>query len=86
MDSMDSAEFTEWMAMYALEPWGSNRDDMRALYLAGMSVAPYAKGGKAPKAREFFGHLWSQIPPQSDEEIEMYLRMWATACGGEVKG
>lgn len=81
---MTSAEFVGWMAYYQLEPWGPTRDDLRSIYMAQSSVAPYTKGGKAPQPRDYFGHLFARLPKQSDEEMELYMRLWTTAKGGTV--
>lgn len=43
-DRMDAAEFAEWVAFAAVEPFGSQVDDVRLGTLASAVVAPH--GGK----------------------------------------
>jgi hypothetical protein len=50
-DRMPAAEFTEWLAFYGLEPWGTSVDDLRFGTLASVIAAPY--GGKT-KPDEWF--------------------------------
>lgn len=40
---MGSAEFTEWAALCAIEPWGEMREDMRSAMECHASVLPYSK-------------------------------------------
>lgn len=46
-EEVDSAEFTEWMAYFSLEPFGSQIDDMRH----GIAVATLANINRNQKTR-----------------------------------
>lgn len=48
MREIDSAEFTEWMAYYSLEPFGSPADDVRH----GIAASTLANINRNPKQRK----------------------------------
>lgn len=39
--SLNSRALTRWMAYHRIEPWGGDRDDLRALFLARATWAPW---------------------------------------------
>lgn len=54
MRNLDSAELTEWMAYYTIEPFGEQRADLRAGIIASTLVnMNRAKSSKAVSPREF---------------------------------
>ncbi|WP_438396485.1 phage tail assembly protein T [Caballeronia sp. DA-9] len=66
---IDSAEFTDWLAFYDLEPWGSGIEDLRA----GTGIALLANVNRDVKKHpepfmplDFFG--WVGSPDKADKE------------------
>lgn len=49
---MPSSEFTQWMAFYELEPFGSWRDNYHTAVLAHMYASAHSK--RPPKFSSFF--------------------------------
>jgi len=47
LERVDSAELTEWLAFYRLEPWGCEREDWRAA-LVSATAANYSGNAKKP--------------------------------------
>ena len=41
--TLSNAEWVEWIAFYALDPWGEQRADMRAAKIASAALAPHSK-------------------------------------------
>ena len=50
---MSTAEFTEYLAFNQLEPFGDDRDDMRAAIAPWLLSSLFAKKGRAPKFEDF---------------------------------
>lgn len=69
---IDSAEFTDWIAFYDLEPWGSGIEDLRA----GTGIALLANINRDSKKQpkpfaplDFFGWASDGPAPESNEPI-----------------
>lgn len=80
-ERLDAAELTEWLAFYALEPWGTHPADVRAaLVAATIANVNRGKGQRAYKVRDFLPR-WDERAPrqQRPEEIEATLMAWAEA-------
>ena len=83
LSRVSSAELTEWMAFYQLEPWGSEIDDLRA----GIVASTIANANRDPKkqrkpftAQDFMPKWGSSEPArQSPEEHFRILQMWQAA-------
>jgi hypothetical protein len=59
---MDSAEFGEWSAFYAIEPWGGRIDDLRMGTIAALTANVHRGiGVKAFKPDDFVS--WTYSPP-----------------------
>jgi hypothetical protein len=66
---MDSAEMAEWMAFYRIEPFGEQREDVRAGIVAS-TIANFMQGGKKPKIftpSDFM--LFKQEKPQEESGV-----------------
>lgn len=84
LSRVSSAELTEWMAFYRLEPWGSEVEDWRF----GMVASVIANVNRDPKQRRKPFDPPDFMPKrgpsqekreQSPDEIMRVLQMWQTA-------
>jgi len=79
LDSMNAREFNEWMAYYALEPWGVLAGDVRAAIVA-QTVAAVHSDPKAKTLKlEAFMPTWSREmldAPDGDNEGEAPDEPW----------
>lgn len=86
---MDSREFAEWMAYYAISPFGDDRADMRNGIVAATvaNAAPFRKGGKTFEATDFMPFANHTRRRMSEEEIQMRVKMiWAASDQMHGKG
>lgn len=63
-DSIDSAELTDWMAFYLIDPWGEQRADLRngLLTAATINSNPFrSKGHPASKPTDFLLYPSEQV-------------------------
>jgi len=78
---MSSSEFSEWMAFYSLEPFGEERDDLRAGSIASPLLNVWIpKGKRQSKASDWimkFGE--EEKTPQSLKQMDKMLRGLAAA-------
>jgi hypothetical protein len=68
---MSSAEFVQWCAFYALEPWGSRADNWRMSVIAA-TVANYSgnvKKGKAVKPSDFIPRAPLKLSPDDTRKL-----------------
>lgn len=85
---IDSRELTEWAAFYALEPWGTDADDMRA----GIVASTIANVNRDPKKQRRPFQPSDFIPrrepkaEQTPEEQARILQQWARAWEGKFEG
>jgi len=70
---IDSRQFAEWMAFWAMEPWGAQIDDVR--WSVTQSLVANALGGAKTKPSDF--SLCKRIARQSPDEIERVMMSWA---------
>jgi uncharacterized protein YdaU (DUF1376 family) len=73
---MSVAEFRHWLALYQLEPWGDEWDQVRAI--AAASIAPWSK--RKIRLEKFFPQ-----PPKPDgqtleQRLEMFIRRHNAKC------
>ena len=59
-----AAWFNGWRAYYELEPWGGERGDLQAAYIAAAAMAPHTKQGQAPRIGAFLPSFTMLKPPQ----------------------
>lgn len=86
LDSLDAAEFQEWLAYYGLDPWTEDRGDLRAGIIA--STVVQALGGKA-KAADFiptYGPPPERAPMTDDQMWDQAVKLAAMFRGKIVKG
>ena len=71
LESVSSAELTEWYAYYAIEPFDAQRDDLRAAIVASTvaNVAPRRKGSRTYKTEDFLPYR----PPVSAAALRASL-------------
>lgn len=88
LSRVSSAELTEWMAFYRLEPWGSEADDWRAGMVASV-VANVNRDTKqhrrAYQPADFMprrGRAQAK-PEQSPEEQLRIIQMWQAALAAK---
>lgn len=77
LQGMTGEDVTDWLAFAALEPWGCDIEDRRALYLAHAAATAY--GGEGPNAEDYFTH-WKNgepEPPQTPEDVADIVSMMA---------
>ncbi len=81
---MDSAELTEWRALYEMEPWGDERRDL--MDAQAMSLLAAAHGVKDVKLRDFllqFDIVEIEPEPEADEVQRKAMRL-CVAMGGSI--
>ena len=83
-ETIDARHFAELLAAERICPRGPLRDDLRALYLAQASIAPWQKGGGKLEPKLYFPHLFDQ-PEQTTEEMIDVAKMLTVAHGGEIR-
>lgn len=67
-EEIDSAEFTEWMAYYQLEPFGEERADLRAAIIASTIANAFSK--KRSKPQDFMPQFEREVVAKSPKQIE----------------
>lgn len=78
---MDSAELTEWMAFYNLEPFGGDTQFIgHAITAATVANANRGKGKKAAKVEDYMPK-WKRAQTL-DEQIQ-FAAMMTVALGGQ---
>jgi hypothetical protein len=80
---MSSAEFSEWMVFYELEPFGRNADFQgHALTAAMVQWRSLQKNEKPLKIEELMPK--EPTPPQSPDQMKQIARALTIALGGKV--
>lgn len=76
---MTSAQLSEWMAFYRLEPWGEERADLRAGIVAStIANSNRGKGQKPFKPQQFM----PDFEPETEEQAAARLMARAMAALG----
>jgi hypothetical protein len=76
--SLDARELAEWQVFASIEPFGEERDDLRAGQVcATVANVNRAKGGKVLKATDF---LLYREPQTGDDHIRT-MKLWAALYG-----
>lgn len=87
---VDSAELSQWMAFWSIDPWGGTRGDWQAATVAACVVNMLRGDGRHSSPEEFvprFGRVDEEAEKRRRLEArKAAFRVWARACGGEVKG
>ena len=70
-ERMSSAEFTEWAVMFAHDPWGEQRADLRAAQLAALFYNAH-RGPQAPpgKLADFMPYRPFEPEPEPEPESD----------------
>jgi hypothetical protein len=77
---MTSLQFAEWMAYSRLEPWGEEREDLRAGIVASTIANVNLRKGKKPfKPQDF---MPSFEPVSEEEQAARLLAKMRMALGG----
>lgn len=76
---MTSREFGEWKAYFALEPWGDDWNQTRAI--AAATIAPYSK--RRIDLEKYFPNASSR---QTSSEIDQALMAFANRHNARVVG
>ena len=64
MAEIDSAEFSEWLAYYRLDPQGEDRADLRAgIVAATVANVSRGRGAKALKPKDFMPEFGESAKP-----------------------
>ncbi|HYF81161.1 MAG TPA: DUF4035 domain-containing protein [Symbiobacteriaceae bacterium] len=66
LSEVSSAELSEWMTYYQLEPWGTGSEDLRA----GIISSTIANANRDPKQRQQPYAPGDFIPRRDDSEVE----------------
>ena len=81
---MSSAEITEWMAYYSIEPFGSGIDLLgNAIVASTIANINRKKGAKAYKPSDFIPKFKKK--KQTVEEMLQFAEMMTAGLGGTVK-
>ena len=82
---MPSAELTEWMAFFSLEPWGTEVEDWRAALVASViaNVNRDPKKGKVFQPTDFMPRY--ERPSVEEQSWEQQARLLALAFGGDIE-
>lgn len=82
LERMSSAEISEWMAFYTLEPFGSEASYIgHAIVAATVANRHRNKGEKAHKMTEFIPDFRKKA--QSVDQMIQFAEMMTTALGGQ---
>lgn len=72
---MDSREFAEWEAYFAIEPWGEERADLRAALLTCLTANLNRKKGAPPyRPADFMPYREPEKQETKDAELRAFLR------------
>jgi hypothetical protein len=61
---MTASDLLEWEALYAIDPWGEQRADLRAGIIASATVAPHCRKHQMPKPADFMPFCGKRTPRQ----------------------
>ena len=80
---IDSAEFSEWMAYYSLEPFGERLADARCGIVAS-TIANSMTSGKRYKPDEFMPQTPDEARPRTSDELAAKAKAITHMMGGKV--
>ncbi len=83
LDRIDSRELSEWIAYYAIEPFGEERGDLRMQRICQVTAQiAVGKKGRKPKLEDFA--LFDDKPEQTPQEQMAMFRNYTAMMGGSV--
>ena len=86
LDRISSAELTEWMAYFKLEPFGTEVDMLgHAITSATIANTNRAKGHKAFEPSDFMPDFEKESKSQSTEEMIQFAEYMTAMMGGKDK-
>ena len=63
--------YSEWAELWACDPWGEDRADLRAGIISSATISPHAKKGRTPKPMAFMPYLKKKaVAKQSTDEMK----------------
>jgi len=77
---IDSLELAEWMQFYALDPWGTQRDDLQAGIIACTIANANSSKGKAFQPMDFMPYAEGK-KEQTNEDMKALLNTMAGQDG-----
>ena len=86
-EEVDAREFARWLAMNNIDPWTSERDDIRAAMMPFTFSTAFAGKGRKPKLDDFvpkFGERTTSQEP-SPNVVEAKLRQFIQLHNEAVK-
>lgn len=81
---MTSAQLSEWLAYYLIEPFGPQQDELRAAQIAVASLTPRIRAGHRLGPGDIFPSLCEIQEKTPEEEVVRWLN-WVASCGGLIK-
>jgi len=89
---IDSREFSEWQAFWAVEPWGDERADIRSAMICCVTANAW-RGKDDPPAtlKDFLPKFGAEdespeeIEPDTADDLKRKLIAFTRALGGSVK-
>lgn len=79
VEEIPASRLVEYMAMYQISPWGDERADLRAGYVAATQYnVNRGRGQRALKVSDFLPDF-APKKPQTGEEMGMMFEMYAKA-------
>ena len=79
LESLTSAEYTEWLAYDAIDPYGNERGDLRAAIVASVMANVFSK--RKFEVLDFmprFGEEIAELPLLTGEVLETMFASWKT--------
>lgn len=84
LEELTSEELSRWQALFALEPWGGAREDLRVGLLASLLHNAWFSGGTR-RPHDWFPNLEQDRPQQTPHEAAAAARRWVQQTGGVVR-
>lgn len=83
---MDAEEFSWWLAYYEMQPFGDDREDLRAaVQTSTLANIHRKKGAKPIKPEDVFSNLKRHRREQTSEEMKAACMAWNSLLGGSFK-
>tara|TARA_Y100000310_G_scaffold112096_1_gene110523 strand:- start:215 stop:535 length:321 start_codon:yes stop_codon:yes gene_type:complete len=79
LQKMSSAELTDWLAYWRLDPFGEERADLRAGIVAATTANVWAGKGKRAKPADFMPKFDTPSKRQTADQMRAQFRLAAAA-------
>ena len=70
-------DYLAWQELWAIDPWGEDRADLRVAINTCATLAPWSKQGRSPRPAQFMPYTKSKPRRQSEEQIKAIATMIA---------